>query len=441
MVLEGVRKALASFLRGKGDYERAVKEFIKELQKELIRADVNIRIVAELTRKIKERALKEEPPPGITRREWFVTIVYDELTKLFGGEKKPQVKPRKKPWVILLVGLQGSGKTTTAGKLAYYYKLDGYRVGLVAADTYRPAAYDQLKQLAEEAGVPIYGEPGNKDAVAIAKNGVKYFVDKGFDIIIVDTAGRHHREEDLLKEMEQISKTIKPDEVVLVIDAAIGQQAYNIAKKFHEATPIGSIIITKLDGTAKGGGALSAVAVTGATIKFIGTGEKLDELEVFRPPKFVARILGMGDLEALVERVKRVQVEFTEKDIEDFVSGRLNMRIIYKQLISLRKMGPLSKILQMIPGLSMKLPLEFEAGKAEERIKKWIAIINSMTYEELDKPEIIDRRRIRRIALGAGVRPEDVRELLKQYQAMKRLAKQLRKRKNILERLQLGFKP
>ncbi len=441
MVLEGVRRALASFLRGKGDYEKAVKEFIKELQKELIRADVNIRIVAELTRKIKERALKEEPPPGITRREWFVTIVYEELTKLFGGEKKPQVKPKKKPWVILLVGLQGSGKTTTAGKLAYYYKLDGYRVGLVAADTYRPAAYEQLKQLAEEAGVPIYGEPGNKNAVAIARNGVKYFVDKGFDIIIVDTAGRHHREEDLLAEMNQISKTINPDEVVLVIDAAIGQQAYNIAKRFHEATPIGSIIITKLDGTAKGGGALSAVAVTGATIKFIGTGEKLDELEVFKPPKFVARILGMGDLEALVERVKRVQVEFTEKDIEDFVSGKLNMRIIYKQLISLRKMGPLSKILQMIPGLSMKLPLEFEAGKAEERIKKWIAIINSMTYEELNKPEIIDRRRIRRIALGAGVRPEDVKELLKQYQAMKRLAKQLRKRKNILERLQLGFKP
>ncbi len=441
MVLEGVRRALASFLRGKGDYEKAVKEFIKELQKELIRADVNIRIVAELTRKIKERALKEEPPPGITRREWFVTIVYEELTKLFGGEKKPQVKPKKKPWVILLVGLQGSGKTTTAGKLAYYYKLDGYRVGLVAADTYRPAAYEQLKQLAEEAGVPIYGEPGNKNAVAIARNGVKYFVDKGFDIIIVDTAGRHHREEDLLAEMNQISKTINPDEVVLVIDAAIGQQAYNIAKRFHEATPIGSIIITKLDGTAKGGGALSAVAVTGATIKFIGTGEKLDELEVFKPPKFVARILGMGDLEALVERVKRVQVEFTEKDIEDFVSGKLNMRIIYKQLISLRKMGPLSKILQMIPGLSMKLPLEFEAGKAEERIKKWIAIINSMTYEELNKPEIIDRRRIRRIALGAGVRPEDVKELLKQYQAMKRLTKQLRKRKNILERLQLGFKP
>ncbi len=441
MVLEGVRKALASFLRGKGDYEKAVKEFIKELQKELIRADVNIRIVAELTRKIKERALKEEPPPGITRREWFVTIVYEELTKLFGGEKKPQVKPKKKPWVILLVGLQGSGKTTTAGKLAYYYKLDGYRVGLVAADTYRPAAYEQLKQLAEEAGVPIYGEPGNKNSVAIARNGVKYFVNKGFDIIIVDTAGRHHREEDLLAEMNQISKTINPDEVVLVIDAAIGQQAYNIAKRFHEATPIGSIIITKLDGTAKGGGALSAVAVTGATIKFVGTGEKLDELEVFKPPKFVARILGMGDLEALVERVKRVRVEFTEKDIEDFVSGKLNMRIIYKQLISLRKMGPLSKILQMIPGLSMKLPLEFEAGKAEERIKKWIAIINSMTYEELDKPEIIDRRRIRRIALGAGVRPEDVKELLKQYQAMKRLAKQLRKRKNILERLQLGFKP
>lgn len=440
MVLDGVRKALSKFLSGRGDYEKAVKEFIKELQKELIKADVNVKLVLELTKRIRERALKEEPPPGVTRREWFITIVYEELTKLFGGEKKPQIKPTKKPWIMLLVGLQGSGKTTTAAKLAYYYKLEGYRVGLVAADTYRPAAYDQLVQLGKIAGVPVYGEPGEKDAVSIAKHGVEFFVSKGFDIVIVDTAGRHHHEDALLQEMKDIAEAIKPDEVVLVIDAAIGQQAYNIAKKFHEATRIGSIIVTKIDGTAKGGGALTAVAVTGANIKFIGTGEKIDELEVFKPPRFVARILGIGDLEGLVERVRRIKTEFTEKDVEDFLAGRINMRLVYKQLVSLRKMGPLRKILQMLPGASMKLPMEIDPKEAEEKLNKWLAIINSMTYEELDKPEIIDRKRIRRIALGAGVKPEDVRELLKQYEAMKKLMRQLRKRKDLLERLQFGLK-
>ncbi len=440
MVLDGVRKALANFLRGRGDYEKAVKTFVKELQKELIKADVNVKLVLELTKRIRERALEEEPPPGVTRREWFINIVYEELAKLFGGDRKPRVKPPRTPWIILLVGLQGSGKTTTAGKLAYYYKLEGYRVGLVAADTFRPAAYEQLRQLAESIGVPVYGEPGNKDAVKIAINGVKYFVERGFDIVIIDTAGRHHREDELIREMKDIAEKVKPDEVILVIDAAIGQQAYNVAKKFHEATPIGSIIVTKLDGTAKGGGALSAVAVTGAQIKFIGTGEKIDELEVFHPTRFVGRILGIGDLEGLVEKVRRLKIEFTEKDVEEFLSGKINMRLVYKQLLSIRKMGPLRKILQMIPGLSLKLPLEIDPREAEERMKKWLAIIDSMTYEELDKPEIIDRRRIRRIALGAGVRPEDVRELIKQYEAMKRLTRQLRKRRDLLEKLKLGIK-
>lgn len=440
MVLDGVRKALSKFLSGKSDYEKAVKEFIKELQKELIKADVNVKLVLELTKRIRERALKEEPPPGVTRREWFITIVYEELTKLFGGEKKPQIRPVKRPWIMLLVGLQGSGKTTTAAKLAYYYKLEGYRVGLVAADTYRPAAYEQLVQLGKVAGVPVYGEPGERDAVLIAKHGVEFLVSKGFDIVVVDTAGRHHHEDALLQEMRDIAEAIKPDEVVLVIDAAIGQQAYSIAKKFHEATKIGSIIVTKIDGTAKGGGALTAVAVTGANIKFIGTGEKIDELEVFKPPRFVARILGIGDLEGLVERVRRIKTEFTEKDIEDFLAGRINMRLVYKQLVSLRKMGPLRKILQMLPGVSMKLPMEIDPREAEEKLNKWLAIINSMTYEELDKPEIIDRKRIRRIALGAGVKPEDVRELLRQYEAMKKLMRQLRKRKDLLERLQFGLK-
>ena len=440
MVLEGVRKALSKFLRSDREYRESVKQFIKDLQKELIKADVNVKVVFELTKRIRERALEEEPPPGITRKDWLVTIVYEELTNLFGGEKAPSVKPPKKPWIMLLVGLQGSGKTTTAAKIAYYYKLEGYRVGLVAADTYRPAAYDQLKQLGDQIGVPVYGEPSNKDAVAIARNGVKLFKEKGFDIIIVDTAGRHHREEDLLKEMREIAKQINPNEVVLVIDAAIGQQAYSIAKKFHESTPIGSIVITKLDGTAKGGGALSAVVATGAIVKFIGTGEKVDELEVFKPPKFVARILGIGDIEGLVEKVRRVRIEFTEKDLEEMLSGKLNMRLIYKQLISIRKLGPLRKILQMIPGFGLKIPLDIDlsAKQAEVKMKKWLAVINSMTYEELDNPEIIDRRRMKRIALGAGVDVEDVRELLKQYNTMKKLLKQLRRRRDLLDKLRLG---
>lgn len=438
MVLEGIRNALSKFLRS-DKYEKAVGEFVKDLQKELIKADVNIRVVVDISKKIKERALNEEPPLGVSRREWFITIVYDELTKLFGGDKKPSVKPGKKPWVILLVGLQGSGKTTTAAKLAYYYKLEGYRVGLVSADTYRPAAYDQLKQLGDMIGVPVYGEPGNRDAVEIARKGVEYFIDKGFDIIIIDTAGRHHREDTLLEEMKEISKTVKPDEVILVIDAAIGQQAYNIAKKFHESTPIGSIIVTKLDGTAKGGGALSAVAATNARIKFIGTGEKIDELEVFYPPRFIARILGMGDIESLVEKVKRMKIEFTEKDIEDFITGKLNMRLIYKQLINLRKLGPLRKILQMIPGLGLKVPFEVDPRELEEKVSKWIAVINSMTYEELDKPEIIDRHRMRRIAIGAGVDTGTVKELLRQYELMKKFTKQLRRRKDLLKKLQEGL--
>jgi len=438
MVLEGIRNALSKFLRS-DKYEKAVGEFVKDLQKELIKADVNIRVVVDISKKIKERALNEEPPLGVSRREWFITIVYDELTKLFGGDKKPSVKPGKKPWVILLVGLQGSGKTTTAAKLAYYYKLEGYRVGLVSADTYRPAAYDQLKQLGDMIGVPVYGEPGNRDAVEIARKGVEYFIDKGFDIIIIDTAGRHHREDTLLEEMKEISKTVKPDEVILVIDAAIGQQAYNIAKKFHESTPIGSIIVTKLDGTAKGGGALSAVAATNARIKFIGTGEKIDELEVFYPPRFIARILGMGDIESLVEKVKRMKIEFTEKDIEDFITGKLNMRLIYKQLINLRKLGPLRKILQMIPGLGLKVPFEVDPRELEEKVSKWIAVINSMTYEELDKPEIIERHRMRRIAIGAGVDTGTVKELLRQYELMKKFTKQLRRRKDLLKKLQEGL--
>jgi len=426
MVFEGLRRAILNFLK-RDKYEDAVNEFIRDMQKELLKSDVNVKLVAEITSRIKQRALEEKPPPGVPRRHWFITIVYEELVKLLGGDKKPSIRPSKRPWVILLVGLQGSGKTTTAAKIANYYKYEGFKVGLVAADTYRPAAYDQLKQLGDQIGVPVYGNPGSSDAVKIAIEGTKYFAERGFDIVIVDTAGRHHKEDALLEEMKQIYESVKPDEIMLILDASTGQQAYNIAKKFHEATPIGSIVITKLDGTARGGGALSAVAATGATIKFIGTGEKIDELEMFNPPRFVSRILGLGDIESLVESVKRAQIEFTEKDLEDMLTGKINMRLIYKQLVNLRKLGPLRKILQMIPGLGIKLPLEIDSKELEIKLEKWIAIINSMTYEELDNPDIIDKSRIKRIARGAGVDVEDVKELLKQYEMLKKLTRRVKK--------------
>jgi signal recognition particle subunit SRP54 len=442
VVLEGLREAVRRFVKGGGTYEAAVKQFIRDLQRELIRADVNVRLVFELTKRMEERARREQPPPGISRREWFLKIVYEELTKLFGGEKEPRVLPPKTPWIIMLVGVQGSGKTTTAGKLAWYYGRRGYKVGLVSTDTYRPAAYEQLERLAREAGAMFYGE---KTGVPeeIASRGIKALQSRGAEIIIVDTAGRHGYggEQALLDEMKRIAREVKPDEVILVIDAAIGQKAYDLAKRFHEATPIGTIIVTKLDGTARGGGVLAAVAATGATVKFVGTGEKIDEIEPFNPPKFVGRILGMGDIEALVDKIRSLEnAERLEKEAREALRGRVTMRTIYHQLVSMRKMGPLNKILEMLPGASLLIPqakLREELKLGEEKIDRWIAIIESMTYEELDNPEIIDRRRIRRIALGSGTRPEDVRDLLAYYKNVKNMMKRLRRDRRLLRRLGL----
>ena len=439
-MLEGVRRAVAKFLRGGGTYEKAVQEFIRDLQRELIKADVNVRLVFDLTRRVKERALKEEPPPGASKREWMVKIVYEELTRLFGGDVEPRIEPPKTPWVILLVGVQGSGKTTTAGKLAYYYARRGYRVALVSTDTHRPGAYEQLRTLAEAAGAIFYGEKQG-DPAAIAERGIRYALERGAEIIVVDTAGRHGYgdEQALLDEMKSIASRIKPDEVILVIDAAIGQKAYDLARRFHEATPVGSLIVTKMDGTARGGGVLSAAAATGATVKFIGTGEKIDELEPFRPARFVGRILGMGDIEALLDKLRSLEeAKSLEEAAEEMMKGRINMRVIYRQLKGMRKMGPLSKVLQMLPGFGLMMKLDEEAFRlGEEKIDKWLAIIESMTYEELDKPEIIDRRRMRRIAMGSGTSVEDVKELLAYYKNLKGLMRRLKRDRRLLRRLGL----
>ncbi|MGC9114961.1 MAG: signal recognition particle protein Srp54 [Fervidicoccaceae archaeon] len=444
-MFSGLKDALKRYFSSTSPYEQSVEEFIKELQRSLIRSDVNVKLVLELSSRIKKRALEEKPPQGVSRRDWFVKIVYEELVALLGGEEEPEVIPKKRPYVMMLVGVQGSGKTTTAAKLANYYKKRKMKVGLVAADTYRPGAYAQLKQLSEKVGCLFYGEEGEKDPVGISLRGVKSLAEQGADIIIIDTAGRHGYggEAELIEEMKEIEHAVKPDEVVMVLDASLGQKASEIAKRFNEATPIGSIIVTKMDGTAKGGGALSAVAMTGAKIKFIGTGERIDEIEPFRPKNFVSRILGFGDVEGLIERLRSLDLEEEDlqKQAEEMLQKGLNMKLLYKQMRQLRKMGPLSKVLKMVPGLSMTLPEDKELEKiGEDKFDRWLSIINSMTYEELEKPELIEKEksRMRRIAIGSGTSIEDVKELLVYYEGTKRMLKQIKRRKSVLKKLEKG---
>lgn len=440
-MLDNIKDAVRKFLSGSSSYEQAVDEFIKDLQKALISSDVNVKLVFSLSSKIKERLKKEKPPSSLERREWFIKIVYDELSSLFGGDKQPDVVPDKIPYVIMLVGVQGSGKTTTAGKLAYFYKKKGFKVALVGADVYRPAALDQLIQLGDLIKVPVYGEQGNYDAVGIAKRGVEKFLSEKYEIIIVDTAGRHGYGEEtkLLEEMKNIYEALKPDEVTLVIDASIGQKAFDLASRFNQASKVGSIIITKMDGTAKGGGALSAVAATGAIIKFIGTGEKIDELEVFNPRRFVARILGMGDIETIIEKMKTLEdYDSIQKKMEDVMSGKskLTLRDFYKQMIALRKMGPLSKILQLMPGVNMlgQIP-EDQIKVGEVKMRRWMAIMNSMTYQELENPSIIDKSRMKRLAFGSGTEIDEVKELLDHFNNVQKMLKMIKRRKKDVEKL------
>ncbi|AHF79736.1 signal recognition particle protein Srp54 [Thermococcus paralvinellae] len=432
MALESLGKALNNALkklaRASSVDEALVKEVVRDIQRALIMSDVNVRLVLDLTKKIQKRALEEKPPAGVSKKEHIIKIVYEELTNFLGREAKP-IEIKEKPTVLLMVGIQGSGKTTTVAKLARYFQKRGYKVGVVCSDTWRPGAYHQLKQLVEPYGIEVFGDPNEKDAVKLAKEGVEYFKHKGVDIIMIDSAGRHKEEKGLIEEMRQISEAIKPHEVILVIDGTIGQQAYNQALAFKEATPIGSIIVTKLDGSAKGGGALSAVVATGAPIKFIGVGERIDDLEPFDPKRFVSRLLGLGDIQGLLEKFEELSKaqEFKEEDLEKFMRGKFNLKDMYAQLEAMSKMGPLKQILQMIPGLGYSLPDDV-VRVSEQRLKKFKVIMDSMTEEELEHPEIINYSRIKRIARGSGTTVKDVKELLEQYNQMKKFFKSMNKR-------------
>ncbi|MEM2273263.1 MAG: signal recognition particle protein Srp54 [Candidatus Bathyarchaeia archaeon] len=405
--------------------ESIVRELIRDLQRALLQADVNVRLVLDLSKRIEERALKEEVPPGIPRKEHVLKVVYEEIVRLLGEKPVPlNIKPGKRN-ILMLVGVQGSGKTTTAAKLARLLQKRGFKTALICADTFRAGALAQLSQLAAQINVPIYGEEKEKNPVKIAADGLKRFED--YDVVIIDTAGRHKDEKSLIEEMRVLQETIKPDEVIMVIDGTIGQQAAVQAKAFHEATPLGSIIVAKLDGSARGGGALSAVAATGAPIKFIGVGEKVDDLEVFDPPSFVSRLLGMGDLKGLIEKVREAELKIPEKKAKAILSGKFTLSDMYEQIEAMKSMGPFSRILKMFPGLGYEVPEEI-VNVAEEKMKKWRAIIQSMTPEERENPQIINASRIRRIARGSGTGERDVKDLLNQYMLMRRMMKVLRRR-------------
>jgi signal recognition particle subunit SRP54 len=416
--------------------EAAVKELVRDIQRALLQADVNVQLVLGISKRIEERALKEKVPPGISRREHVIKVVYEELTRFVGERPVPlNVEPGKRR-IVMLVGIQGSGKTTTAAKLARFYQKRGLKPALICADTYRPGAFAQLQQLANRINVPIFGDPKNKDPVKVVSEGLKQFPDK--DLIIVDTAGRHKEERELIKEMKTLEQKIKPDEIVMVVDGTIGQQALIQAKTFHEATPIGAILVTKLDGSARGGGALSAVAATGAPIKFIGTGEKIEDIESFVPSRFVGRLLGMGDLETLLEKVKEAEIKVPEKKARAILSGKFTLTDMYEQFQAVKGMGPFRKVLQMLPGMSANIPDEM-LNQAEGRLEKWRVIIQSMRPEEKENPKVFNSSRVKRVARGSGTTEKDVKELLKQYLMMRKLMKQFKRRKKLPFNLGKGF--
>jgi len=406
--------------------EKAVKELVHDLQRGLLQSDVNVNLVLQISQAVEKRSLEEKLPPGISRREHVIKVLYEELTRFLGEEPSKLTIEPGKTRVIMLVGIQGTGKTTAAVKLSRYYQKRGMRPAIVCADTYRPGAYDQLKQLADRVNVPVYGEPTSKNVLKTVKNGMKSFTDLKHDLIVVDTAGRHKDEQELMSEMKGLADQIKPDEIILAIDASIGQAAMSQATAFNETTKIGSIFVTKLDGTAKGGGALSAVAATNAKIKFIGTGEKIDDIEQFIPSSFVGRLLGMGDVKALVDKVREAEVVVPEKKARAFLEGKFTLKDMYDQMVAVRKMGPLKKLMGMVPG-GMNLP-DDAMEVAERRLDCWHVIIQSMTKKEIEDPKLVDSSRARRIARGSGTTDKEVKEMINQYFMMKKMMKSMKRR-------------
>ena len=442
-MLDGLKTSLSDaikkIVKSSGIDEELIKDLSKDVQRALLQSDVNVRLVLEITKHLEERALNETPPPGLSRKDHIVKILYDELASLLGNESEFDFKPGKQNKIILL-GIQGSGKTTVASKLAKFLTRQGYKVGVIGADTYRPGALVQLKTMCEKSNVEVYGEENNKDSPSIVQSGLRHFEDQPLDVILIDTAGRHKEEKDLLEEMDRINKVADPDLALLVIDGTIGQQCFNQAEAFHKTIPVGGVIITKLDSSAKGGGALAASAATGAQIMYIGTGERIDDLEKFSPTRFVGRLLGMGDIQAVLDLAKRLESESDDDRMKRISSGKMNMEDFLSQLEEVTKMGSLQGILESMPGLSGMVK-DDQVNQMEDRVTKWRYIIQSMTTQEKADPEgLLNSSRIKRIARGSGWPEGEVKELMKNYKNSKNMMKASKGRQmqGTLRRMGLG---
>ena len=427
MAFEGLtEKISATFkkLRGKGRLKEAdVKEAMREIRMALLEADVSYKVVKDFTKSVTERCIGADVLESLTPAQMIVKIVNEELCKLMGSDTKHiNINPNG-PTVVMLVGLQGAGKTTNGSKLAGLMKRQGKNPLLVACDIYRPAAIQQLKVCGEKLGIPVF-EKGTQDPVQTAKEAVLYARQHGHDMVFLDTAGRLHVDEALMNELKNIKATVKPDEIMLVVDAMTGQDAVNAAQSFNEWLDIDSVMLSKLDGDARGGAALSVRAITGKPIKFAGIGEKLEDIEPFHPDRMASRILGMGDVLSLIERAQETADEkAAEETARRMMENKFDMNDMLDQFAQIRKMGGAGAMLSMLPGGSGIDPSQVDE-KAFDRIE---AMIYSMTKEEREKPSIINPKRKRRIAAGSGTRVEDVNKLLKQYEMMQKMMKQFKK--------------
>mmetsp|Transcript_72840 Transcript_72840/g.189640 ORF Transcript_72840/g.189640 Transcript_72840/m.189640 type:complete len:521 (+) Transcript_72840:114-1676(+) len=399
--------------------DELLDEVLKEIASALLHADVNVRYVSELRSNVKKRVLLETDAGGVNKRKLIQKAVVEELVRLVSADKKPYKLEKGKCNVVMFVGLQGSGKTTTCTKYAHYYNRKGWKTALVCCDTFRAGAFDQLKQNASKVRIPFYGDYNETDPVKIAEEGVQLFKKEKYDLIIVDTSGRHKQEQALFDEMQQINEVVAPDDVVFIMDSHIGQACFEQAKAFRECVNVGSVIVTKLDGHAKGGGALSAVAATNSPIIFLGTGEHFDEFQTFDPQSFVSRLLGMGDLKGLFQSITEAMPLDKQPELLNKISkGKFSLRDLYEQFQNLQKMGPMGQIMQMIPGMSQLMPQGAEK-EGVKRIKRFMVMMDSMTDDELDckKGTALDKdlRRIFRVAKGAGTNPYAVVELLHEH--------------------------
>ncbi len=426
MAFEGLSDKLAAVfkrLKSKGKLsESDVKLAMREVRLALLEADVNYKVVKDFVSKVSERCVGAEVLESLTPAQQVIKIVNEELCGLMGNGNARIHFPSKSPCIVMMCGLQGSGKTTHSAKLAKYYKKEGYRPLLVACDVYRPAAIQQLKVVGEQAGVSVF-EQGQIDPVKIAENAIKHAKDHGNDLVILDTAGRLHIDEELMNELKRVKASVDPTEILLVVDAMTGQDAVNVASSFDEALGIDGVILTKLDGDTRGGAALSVLAVTGKPVKFAGMGEKLDDIEPFHPDRMASRILGMGDVLTLIEKAQ-TQVDEKEamKMAQKIKDNSFDMNDLLEQMRQIKKMGPLKQIMSMLPGVGNQLK---DVDVDDKQLYRIEAIITSMTVKEREKPAIINPSRKRRIAAGSGTKVEDVNRLLKQFEQMQKMMKMM----------------